>query len=62
MWRLGLAVLLCSVGTAQAQEFQIPGEPGDPLYEFFRRFQIPMPQGDGLRRIDPRGRRRRVED
>jgi serine protease Do len=34
----------------QAQEFQIPGEPGDPFYEFFRRFQIPMPQGDTLRR------------
>ena len=30
----------------QTQEFQIPGEPGDPFYEFFRRFQIPMPQGD----------------
>ena len=30
----------------QAQEFQIPGEPGDPFYEFFRRFQIPQPQGD----------------
>jgi serine protease Do len=33
----------------QAQE-QIPGEPGDPFYEFFRRFQIPMPQGDAIRR------------
>ena len=32
-----------------AQE-QIPGEPGDPFYEFFRRFQIPAPQGDQLRR------------
>jgi serine protease Do len=30
----------------QTQEFQIPGEPGDPFYEFFRRFQIPAPQGD----------------
>jgi serine protease Do len=30
----------------QAQEFQIPGEPGDPFYEFFRRFQTPQPQGD----------------
>jgi len=29
----------------QAQEFQTPGEPGDPFYEFFRRFQIPVPQG-----------------
>ena len=28
----------------QAQEFQIPGEPGDPFYEFFRRFQIPQPR------------------
>jgi serine protease Do len=34
----------------QAQESQIPGEPGDPFYEFFRRFQIPMPQGDQIRR------------
>src|SRR5262245_38013176 len=34
----------------RAQEFQIPGEPGDPFYEFFRRFQIPMPQGDTIRR------------
>ena len=30
-----------------AQQFQIPGEPGDPFYDFFRRFQIPGPQGDG---------------
>jgi serine protease Do len=30
----------------QTQEFQVPGEPGDPFYEFFRRFQIPAPQGD----------------
>jgi len=34
----------------QAQQFQIPGEPGDPLYEFFRRFQIPFPQGDSIRK------------
>src|SRR5262252_5614622 len=35
----------------QAQEPQIPGEPGDPFYEFFRRFQIPAPQqGDQIRR------------
>jgi len=33
----------------QMQQFQIPGEPGDPFYEFFRRFQIP-PQGDSLRK------------
>jgi serine protease Do len=32
------------------QEMQIPGEPGDPFYEFFRRFQIPVPQGDQIRR------------
>jgi serine protease Do len=35
---------------AQAQELQIPGEPGDPFYEFFRRFQMPAPQGDQIRR------------
>jgi serine protease Do len=35
---------------AQQQQFQVPGEPGDPFYEFFRRFQIPMPQGDAIRR------------
>jgi len=35
---------------AQMQEFQIPGEPGDPIYEFFKRFQVPVPQGDTLRR------------
>ena len=29
----------------QAQQFQ--AEPGDPLYEFFRRFQNPGPQGGG---------------
>jgi len=35
---------------AEAQEFQIPGQPGDPFYEFFRRFQNPMPEGDTIRR------------
>jgi serine protease Do len=35
---------------AEAQDLQIPGEPGDPFYEFFRRFQIPQPQGDQIRR------------
>jgi serine protease Do len=35
---------------ASAQESQIPGEPGDPIYEFFRRFQIPAPLGDQIRR------------
>jgi serine protease Do len=34
----------------QMQQFQIPGEPGDPFYEFFRRFQIPPPQGDSIRK------------
>jgi serine protease Do len=33
-----------------AQDLQIPGEPGDPFYDFFRRFQIPAPQGDQIRR------------
>jgi len=33
-----------------AQEFQIPGQPGDPFYEFFRRFQAPMPEGDTIRK------------
>jgi serine protease Do len=34
-----------------AQDLQIPGEPGDPFYEFFKRFQIPQPQqGDQIRR------------
>ena len=35
---------------AEAQDLQIPGEPGDPFYEFFRRFQVPQPQGDQIRR------------
>src|SRR3974390_1335843 len=35
---------------ASAQELQIPGEPGDPFYEFFRRFTLPAPQGDQIRR------------
>jgi len=34
----------------QAQQFQIPGEPGDPFYEFFKRFHGPAPQGDEVRR------------
>jgi serine protease Do len=34
----------------QMQLPQIPGEPGDPIQEFFRRFQIPMPQGDAIRK------------
>jgi serine protease Do len=35
---------------AQAQQEQIPGEPGDPAYEFFRRFRIPIPHGDSIRK------------
>jgi serine protease Do len=35
----------------QMQLPQIPGDPGDPIQDFFRRFQIPMPQeGDAIRR------------
>src|SRR5689334_12839102 len=34
----------------QMQQLQIPGEPGDPFFEFFKRFQIPMPQGDMIRK------------
>src|SRR5438046_9614414 len=44
----GPAVVNISTTTApvrtQMQMPQIPGEPGDPIQEFFRRFQIPMPQ------------------
>jgi len=36
--------------TAQTQLEQIPGEPGDPAYEFFRRFRIPIPHGDSIRK------------
>ena len=32
----------------RSEQFQV--EPGDPFYEFFHRFQIPMPQGDAIRR------------
>src|SRR5689334_15691710 len=35
---------------ASTQEFEIPGEPGDPFYEFFKRFQNPAPQGDQIRK------------
>src|SRR5690242_5028925 len=34
----------------QMQQFRFPGEPGDPFFEFFKRFQIPMPQGDMIRK------------
>src|SRR5882762_4621688 len=48
----GPAVVNISTTTApvrtQMQSPQIPGEPGDPMQEFFRRFQIPMPQGDAI--------------
>ena len=50
----GPAVVNISTTTApvrtQMQLPQIPGEPGDPVQEFFRRFQIPMPQGDAIRK------------
>ncbi len=50
----GPAVVNISTTTApvrtQMQLPQIPGEPGDPIQEFFRRFQIPMPQGDAIRK------------
>jgi len=50
----GPAVVNISTTTApvrvQMQVPQIPGEPDDPIQEFFRRFQIPMPQGDAIRR------------
>ena len=51
----GPAVVNISTTTApvrvQMQVPQIPGEPDDPIQEFFRRFQIPNPQGgDMLRR------------
>jgi len=50
----GPAVVNISTTTApvrtQMQQRPIPGEPGDPIQEFFRRFQIPMPQGDGIRK------------
>src|SRR5437773_8094948 len=50
----GPAVVNISTTTApvrtQMQIPQIPGDPGDPIQEFFRRFQIPMPQGDAIRR------------
>jgi len=49
----GPAVVNISTTSAPARtqtQQQIPGEPGDPLYEFFRRFQIPMPQGDTIRK------------
>ncbi len=38
--------------TARVRQVQqeIPAEPGDPFYEFFRRFQNPSPQGDQMRR------------
>src|SRR6267143_2263437 len=50
----GPAVVNISTTTApvrtQMQLPQVPGEPGDPMQEFFRRFQIPIPQGDAIRR------------
>ncbi len=48
----GPAVVNISTTTApvRVQMQVVPGEPGDPIQEFFRRFQIPMPQGDAIRR------------
>ena len=50
----GPAVVNISTTTApvrtQMQLPQIPGDPGDQIQEFFRRFQIPMPQGDAIRK------------
>jgi serine protease Do len=50
----GPAVVNISTTTApvrtQMQLPQIPGDPGDQIQEFFRRFQIPMPQGDSIRK------------
>jgi serine protease Do len=50
----GPAVVNISTTTApvrtQMQLPQIPGDPGDPIQEFFRRFQIPVPQGDSIRK------------
>src|SRR5712671_3307789 len=50
----GPAVVNISTTTApvrtQMQVPQIPGEPGDPIQEFFRRFQIPIPQGGDMLR------------
>jgi serine protease Do len=50
----GPAVVNISTTTApvrtQMQLPQIPGDPGDQIQEFFRRFQIPIPQGDSIRK------------
>src|SRR5438309_1663758 len=48
----GPAVVNISTTAApvRTQMQEIPGQPGDPVYEFFRRFQIPLPQGDAIRR------------
>jgi serine protease Do len=47
----GAAVVNISTTTrVRTQSEQLPVEPGDPFYEFFRRFQIPMPQGDAIRK------------
>jgi len=50
----GPAVVNISTTTApvrtQMQLPQIPGDSGDQIQEFFRRFQIPMPQGDAIRK------------
>lgn len=50
--REGPAVVNISVRSARAEgtpQMQIPGQPGDPFYEFFKRFQTPpgAPQNEG---------------
>jgi serine protease Do len=48
----GPAVVNISTTAApvRTQMQEIPGRPGDPVYEFFRRFQVPIPEGDAIRR------------
>jgi serine protease Do len=48
----GSAVVNISTTAApvRTQMQEIPGRPGDPVYEFFRRFQVPIPEGDAIRR------------
>ena len=48
--RQGPAVVNISVsGTAKAEVFGFPGfpqmDPNDPFFEFFKRFQVPVPKG-----------------
>jgi serine protease Do len=43
-------VNISTTARVRTQSEQFPVEPGDPFYEFFRRFQIPIPQGDAIRK------------